>query len=143
MVVAGNTFGTVVKPADLRSVQTIAGTASTDNEFRDNVVAGQTIDGVDVINSDQNLFIHNNLSGNGGVGLNLLTSNNMVRHNTVDSNDDVGISAAGSGNTIDDNTTLGNLGNLVNLRDVNGDCTHNTWTDNSFNSNSVIPDCIQ
>jgi parallel beta-helix repeat protein len=159
LVVAGNTFGiwvagnmvvpvtnlgTVVKPADLRSVQTIPGTAPTDNEFRDNVVAGQTADGFTVIDSDQNLFIHNNLSGNGGVGLDLLSGNyNMVRHNTVDSNVGVGIFASGSGNRIDHNTALGNLGNTLDLEDETAGCT-NTWTDNSFNfSFSAFPSCIR
>ncbi len=148
---SGNTLRTMVKAADLRSVRTMAGTAATDNEFRDNVVAGQVAHGVAVMDSNHNRFIHNNLSGNGvaggGEGLLLLnSSNNIARHNTADSNGSFGIhtDALGSGNIFDDNTALGNSipsGNLIDLEDENGDCTHNTWTDNSFNSAS--PTCIQ
>ena len=136
----GNTLRTMVKAADLRSMKTMAGTASTGNEFRDNVVAGQLALGVTVFDSNQNRFIHNNLSGNGGEGLILINgSNNTVRHNTVDSNVSIGIDvdATGSGNIFDDNVALGNSTDLV---DENGDCTHNTWTDNIFNSNSPV--CI-
>ena len=127
----GNIFGTVVKAADLRRVQTIVGTGSTDNEFRDNVVAGQIMDGVDVT-VPHNRFIHNNLSRNGGHGLLLTADNNIVSHNTVDSNRTIGIDVFGSGSIIDHNTALGNA---IDLQDENnGICTDNTWTDNSFNS---------
>ena len=139
IVVTGNTFGAVLKAADLRRVQTIVGTGSTDNEFRDNVVAGQTAVGVAVVDSDQNHFIHNNLSGNNGVGLFLITGNyNIVRHNTVDSNVGIGIDAFGSGNIFDDNTALGNS---IDLQDGDPGCA-NIWTDNSFNFASPSS-CIQ
>jgi parallel beta-helix repeat protein len=138
IVVSGNTIGTVVKAADLRRVQTVAGTGSTDNEFRDNVVADQTLAGVAVIDGNHNHFIHNNLSGNLGLGLFLISGNkNTARHNTVDANGSIGIFAFGSENIFDDNTAVGNF--PTDLEDGNGVCA-NTWTDNSFNSAS--PDCI-
>jgi parallel beta-helix repeat protein len=150
VVVPGNNFGTMVKAADLRSVRTIAATESTDNEFRDNVVTGQTINGVTVFGANQNRFIHNNLSGNGlstnGLCNNgcygllfLSANNNIARHNTADSNVGFGIDVLGSRNIIDDNIALGN--SQSDLRDEIGDCLNNTWTDNSFNSNS--PGCIK
>jgi parallel beta-helix repeat protein len=139
IVVAGNSgdvgiiCGVVTMTADLRRMQNIAATASTDNDFRDNVVAGQIIDGVTVIGANQNRFIHNNLSGNGVDGLHLSfpfpANNNIVRHNTADSNGRIGIDVYGSENIIDDNTALGNA--QSDLQDLTS-CT-NTWTDNSFN----------
>jgi parallel beta-helix repeat protein len=156
LVVVGNSFGIVVagsikvvgkplcgtmlKAAELESVQTIPGTDSDDNEFRDNVVAGQMLDGVAVLGSNQNRFLHNNLSGNGlsgkapiDNGLHLLLANkNIVRNNTVDSNVGIGIDMSGSGNFIDHNTALGNS---VDLKDENGACTPPTWTNNSFMPN--------
>jgi parallel beta-helix repeat protein len=108
-----------------------------------NLVVAGNFDGVAVTESDQNDFIHNNLSGNSDIGLSLLTNgnNNIVRYNTVDSNVSIGILALGSGNIIDHNTALGNLGNSDDLQDDNGDCAHNTWTFNSFNF--AFPGCIQ
>jgi parallel beta-helix repeat protein len=147
LVVVGNSFGIVaagsikdvnvslcgsmVKAADFESVPPIPGISSDDNEFRDNVVAGQMVDGVFVFGSKQNRFIHNNLSANGGDGLHLLASNNIVSHNTVDSNVGIGILVVIPGNIIEDNTALGNF---VDLQDGSGVCTNNTWTNNSINS---------
>jgi parallel beta-helix repeat protein len=146
IVVEGNIAGlvnicdAVVKTADLRRVQTIAGTASTDNEFRDNVVAGQISYGVAVIGADQNRFTHNNLSRNGIDGLVLFNANNNIaRRNTADSNGSIGIDVLGAGNIIHDNTALGNS---IDLQDVSGGCA-NMWTENSFNPNPLIPDCIR
>ena len=156
IVVAGtmmgsrNTLGTVLRAADLRSLKTMAGTTSTDNEFRDNVVAGQLGHGVIVAGSNQNRFIHNNLSGNGGEGLLISGNKNIARHNTVDSNVSLGIEvdALSSGNIFEDNTALGNSANSGNPFDlvdetVDPDCA-NKWTDNSFNFiNSTSPGCIK
>jgi len=158
LVAAGNAFGIVVAgnmddvgiicgavamTADLRRIRNTAATASTDNDFRDNVVAGQIIDGVAVIGANQNRFIHNNLSGNTGDGLHLFfpfpANNNIARHNTADSNGHIGIDVYGSENIIDDNTALGNT--QFDLQDLTS-CT-NTWTDNSFNNSSASPGCIQ
>jgi hypothetical protein len=49
ILLKGTSLGTVVRATDLRRFQTIAATISTDNEFRDNVVARQSADGVTVI----------------------------------------------------------------------------------------------
>lgn len=146
LVMVGNNFGIAVSAGDFTDDQTIAATASTDNEFRDNVCAGNFGHGITVNGGNHNRFIHNNLSGNGfpfgGHGLFLFNAkDNVASHNTTDSNTQVGIDIGpfGSGNTVDENTALGNFSG--DLTDENGDCLHNTWTDNSFNSNS--PACIQ
>ena len=146
LVVVGNFFGIGVNAGDFTNDQTIASTASTDNEFRDNVTAGNFGHGITVNGGNHNRFTHNNLSGNGlflgGHGLFLFNAkNNVASHNTTDLNSGAGIDVGpfGSENTINDNTALGNFG--FDLQDENGDCVHNTWTDNSFNSNS--PACIQ
>jgi parallel beta-helix repeat protein len=144
MMGTGNTLRTVLRAADLRSLKTMAGTTSTDNEFRDNVVAGQLVHGVLVAGSNQNRFIHNNLSGNGGEGLLISGNKNIARHNTVDSNVSLGIDvdASSSGNIFDDNIALGNSTDLVD-ETVDPDCA-NKWTDNSFNFiNSISPGCIK
>jgi len=139
LVVVQNNFGMEVNAGDLTNDATVAATASTENEFRDNVVTGNFFDGINV---SENRFIHNNLSGNSHDGLFLFNANNNVaRDNTTDVNLASGIEVGtlGSGNRIDHNTALGNTG--PDLFDEQGDCTHNTWTNNSFNSNS--PACIQ
>jgi parallel beta-helix repeat protein len=141
VIVPLNIFGTMVKAADLRSIRTLTATDSTDNEFRDNVVADQMLDGVTVFGANQNRFIHNNLSGNGADGLDLFNANNNIaRHNTTDSNGNIGIDVLGAGNIIDDNIALGNVS--LDLQDETGDCANNTWTDNSFN-NANPSNCIQ
>ena len=145
LVLVRNNFGMGVNAGDFTSDATVQATVSADNEIRDNVVTGNIFTGISVNGGNQNRFIHNNLSGNGlqiGHGLDLFNAqNNVARHNTADANSSSGISVGplGAGNLIDDNTALGNGG--PDLNDENGDCAHNTWTSNSFNSNS--PACIQ
>jgi parallel beta-helix repeat protein len=145
LVLVRNNFGMGVNSGDFTSDATVQATASTENEFRDNVVTNNVFTGISVNGGNQNRFIRNNLSGNGfqiGHGLDLFNAkNNVVRHNTADANSSSGISTGpfSAGNLIDDNTALGNGG--PDLNDGNGDCAHNTWTGNSFNSNS--PACIQ
>ena len=145
LVLVRNNFGMGVNAGDFTSDATVQATASTENEFRDNVVTGNTFTGISVNGGNQNRFIHNNLSGNGfqvGHGLDLFNAkNNVARHNTADSNASSGIAVGtlSAGNLIDANTALGNGG--PDLNDANVDCTRNTWTGNSFNSNSLT--CIQ
>jgi parallel beta-helix repeat protein len=117
----------------------------TNNEFRDNAIAGNGFDGIVVNGGNENRFIHNNLSGNGSDGLHLLNANNNIaRRNTADSNVlGNGIDVLGSGNTIDQNTALGNVlsFDLVdenNQTEPNSNCL-NLWTNNSFNTNSPSP----
>jgi parallel beta-helix repeat protein len=164
LVVVGNAFGGIVVNA---SDPMKDATASTGNEFRDNVVAGNFSDGISVNGGNDNLFIHNNvvanlfngisvnggnknhffhnnLSGNGSDGLLLFNANdNVARQNTADANGQNGIEIGtlGSGNTIHDNTALGNVvSDLVDLTN----CTQgNTWNKNSFNPDPNFPSCVQ
>jgi parallel beta-helix repeat protein len=147
VVLVGNLDGIDVNASDPAK----DATASTDNEFRDNVVAGNHFNGITVIGGNNNQFIDNNLSGNTADGLLLsIGKNNVVRQNTVDLNGlngieigTLGFGTLGSGNTIEDNTALGNGffdSTGVDLLDQNNDCTQNTWIDNSSNFNSPI--CI-
>jgi parallel beta-helix repeat protein len=142
-VAPGPTDGIDVFAGDRSTPSATAATASTDNEFRDNVVTANFGFGIQVDGGNGNRFIHNNLSGNTLDGLFLRTAdNNAVRQNTVDSNGQNGISVGtGSGNIIEGNTALGNA---IDLLDSNGCPSPNTWTHNSFFS-SVPPSasCIQ
>jgi parallel beta-helix repeat protein len=149
LVVVGNGVGGTladgidVFASDRTTPLTTAATASTDNEFRDNVVAGNSGFGIQVDGGNGNSFIHNNLSGNTLDGLFLRTAdNNVVRQNTIDSNGSIGIEVGtASGNMIEGNTALGNA---VDLLDSNGCPSPNTWTNNSFfSSTPPPPSCIQ
>jgi parallel beta-helix repeat protein len=145
LVLVRNNFGMGVNSGDFTSDATAQATVSADNEIRDNVVTSNTFTGISVNGGNKNRFIHNNLSGNGaqiGHGLDLFNAqNNVARHNTADSNSSSGIAVGtlSAGNLIDANTALGNGG--PDLNDANADCTRNTWTGNSFNSDSLT--CIQ
>jgi parallel beta-helix repeat protein len=146
-VAGGPADGIDVFAGDRTTPLTTAATASTDNEFRDNVVTGNSGFGIQVDGGNGNSFIHNNLSGNALDGLFLRTAdNNVVRQNTIDSNGSIGIevgtgSGTASGNMIEGNTALGNA---VDLLDSNGCPSPNTWTHNSFfSSNPATPSCIQ
>jgi hypothetical protein len=152
LVLVQNTDGIDVNASDPTNDQTIAATASTDNEFLDNVAAANFSNGIAVNGGNENRFIRNNLGGNSLDGLHLSNGNNNVVHqNTADSNGVNGIEVGtlgsvntGSGNTIDGNIALGNNAQVsggADLADQNNNCTQNTWTNNSFNSNS--PGCIQ
>jgi parallel beta-helix repeat protein len=142
LVLVRNNFGIAVNSGDFTSDATVAASASTDNEIRDNVITSNAFHGITVNGGDENQFIRNNLSGNGNHGLFLsVASNNVARGNTADMNGGSGIDAGtfGSGNQVEGNVALGNGG--PDLNDENGDCIRNTWTDNSFTTNS--PGCIE
>jgi parallel beta-helix repeat protein len=153
LVLVGNVDGIDVNASD----PTIDATASTDNEFRDNVVAGNFFNGITVIGGNNNQFIHNNLSSNTADGLLLsIAKNNFVRQNTVDLNglNGIEVGTLGSDNKIggeeshDGNTALGNGwfdSTGVDLFDQNDNCTNltnmpNIWTNNFFNFN--FPSCV-
>jgi parallel beta-helix repeat protein len=147
LVVVGNDDGIDVIAGVPSTDPNFAATASTDNEFRDNVVTANFFNGIYVNGGNENRFIHNNLGGNASDGLFLLNANhNVARQNTADANGQNGIEIGtlGSGNTVEDNTALGNAVQTladVDLVDQNGNCTQNHWTGNSFNFN--FPSCIQ
>ena len=143
LVLVRNNFGMTLNSGDFTSDATAEASVSTQNEIRDNVVTANTNHGITVNGGDENRFIHNNLSGNGTHGLYLFSAkNNVAQENTADMNGGSGIDVAdliGSGNQIDHNVALGNGG--PDLRDENGGCISNSWSDNSFSTNS--PSCIQ
>jgi parallel beta-helix repeat protein len=138
-----NSFGMAVNSGDFTSDTTAAATVSANNEFVDNVITANNGHGITVNGGSKNLFFRNNVSGNnnGGVGLLLFAGqDNFAHDNTADANSGWGIyiAAQSSGNKVEHNTAVGNSN--ADLNDQNGDCTHNTWTGNSFVSNS--PGCI-
>jgi parallel beta-helix repeat protein len=117
---------------------------SSENEFRDNVVASNFFSGIAVNGGNGNRFIHNNLDGNFSSDGFFLSNakNDVARQNSADSigANGINIDPLSSGNTIDNNIALGNrlLGaGGLDLVDQNTDCTQNSWTDNSFNSTSL------
>jgi parallel beta-helix repeat protein len=113
-----------------------------DNEFHDNVVIDNRNNGITVNGGSNNLFIHNNLSGNEiSDGLLLSKSDsNVVRWNTVDSNLN-GIVVDGSMNRIEHNTALGNRIGL-DLQDLTNCAGGNIWTGNSFDTPNPPPPCF-
>src|SRR5215472_16462439 len=143
LVLVRNNFGMTLNSGDFTSDSAAESTFSTENEIRDNVVTANTNHGITVNGGSQNRFIRNNLSGNGTHGLYLFSAqNNIARENSADMNGGSGIDIAdltGSGNQVDHNIALGNGG--PDLRDENGGCISNTWSDNSFSTTS--PSCIQ
>lgn len=142
LVLVRNNFGMTVNAGDFTSDATVEATASTENEFRDNIITGNTYHGIAVNDGNENRFLHNNLSSNGSQGLSLFNAeNNIARDNTADGNGGSGIDAGalGAGNQIEHNIALGN--SRPDLKDENGDCTRNTWTGNSFTSNAPV--CVQ
>ena len=144
VMMVGNVDGIDIKASDI----TNDATASTDNEFRDNVASGNAVHGIQVNGGNYNSFIHNNLSGNFSDGLQFLNAkHNVVRQNTVDANgfNGIDVGVLGSENIIDHNTALGNgrsgTFGLFDILDNNNICPpNNSWTNNSFNLNSPV--CI-
>lgn len=144
VTIVQNSFGMAVNSGDFTSDTTAVATASTNNEFFDNVITANNGHGITMNGGNKNLFFRNNVSANnnGGVGLLLYAGkDNVARENTADANSGWGIYIASqsSGNKVERNTAFGNSN--ADLNDQNGNCTQNTWTNNSFVSNS--PGCIQ
>lgn len=144
VTIVQNSFGMAVNSGDFTSDTIAMATVSADNEFFDNVITANNGHGITMNGGNKNLFFRNNVSGNrnGGVGLLLYAGQGNVAHdNTADANSGWGIyiAAQSSGNKVEHNTAVGNSN--ADLNDQNGDCTHNTWADNSFVSSS--PACIQ
>jgi parallel beta-helix repeat protein len=128
------------------SGQTNGCTASTDNEFRDNIVSDNVGNGITVNGGNENRFINNFFGGN-AEGLVLSNANsNVVRQNTADGNPIGGIDVLGSGNIIEDNTAVGNAtggppvkADLIDQNDStdpNSKCP-NTWKHNAFLTSSL------
>lgn len=143
LVLVRNNFGMTLNSGDFTSDATAEASVSTKNDIRNNVITANVNHGITVNGGNENQFVRNNLSGNGTHGLYLFSAqNNIARENTADMNGGSGIDVAdltGSGNQVDHNVALGNGG--PDLRDENGGCISNTWSDNSFSTNS--PSCIQ
>jgi parallel beta-helix repeat protein len=62
-------------------------------------------------------------------GIRVAGDANTLRLNQVTNPEGPGILVTGVDNTITNNTALGAA---IDLQDANGDCVHNTWTDNVF-----------
>jgi parallel beta-helix repeat protein len=153
LVVVHNYFGISIQSGDFTSTTTAQATASCGN-WVTRVTASDNIGhGISVNGGNNNLFEHDNLSGNGvqyelnpaaypGHGLLLYYGQgNVVRSNTADGNQGSGIDVGtqSSGNVIEDNHALSNL--YSDLNDESNTCSNNTWRNNSFDSNS--PACVQ
>ena len=90
-----------------------------------------------------NTIVNNTTNGNGyaGIVLDVTATQNHVLGNTSDLNGYAGILVAvlaSTQNTIQGNTALGNGTDLV---DGRGNCSSNTWLDNTFHTSN--PSCLQ
>jgi parallel beta-helix repeat protein len=70
-------------------------------------------------------------------GFLILGHNNVLRGNQAIENFRGGIVVTGTGNRLRHNRALGNT---LDLQDTNGDCAHNTWRQNTFETSD--PACI-
>jgi parallel beta-helix repeat protein len=70
-------------------------------------------------------------------GFSITGENNVLRGNRAIGNEGPGITVSGTGNILSRNTALDNS---IDLQDTNGDCTQNTWRQNTFRTSD--PDCI-
>ena len=75
--------------------------------------------------------------GVGRGGMRIAGHKNRLRLNRVTNHDGPGIVVLGTDNDLRFNTALGNV---LDLQDMNGDCTHNTWKHNIFDTSD--PPCI-
>jgi parallel beta-helix repeat protein len=93
------------------------------------------------VGGNENRLINNfttsiNESTNRG-GFEIGGNNNVLRGNRAIGNEGPGIVVTGTGNILSRNTALDNS---IDLRDTNGDCTQNTWRQNTFETSD--PACI-
>jgi parallel beta-helix repeat protein len=92
------------------------------------------------IRGDENRLI-NNFATSGpsrtSAGFLIIGNNNVLRGNRAIGNDGRGIVVTGTGNILQRNTALANT---LDLEDTNGDCTQNTWRQNTFETSD--PACI-
>jgi parallel beta-helix repeat protein len=70
-------------------------------------------------------------------GFQITGNNNILRGNRAIGNEGPGIVITGTGNRLQGNTALNNS---IDLQDTSGDCTQNTWRQNTFRTSD--PDCI-
>jgi parallel beta-helix repeat protein len=71
-------------------------------------------------------------------GFRITGTNNVLRSNRAIGNESPGIVVTGTGNILNRNTALENT---LDLQDTSGDCAHNTWRQNTFQTSD--PACIQ
>ena len=93
---------------------------------------------------DENRLVDNFVTSTGSLaGLSIAGNNNVVRRNRAIRNGgggfEGGIVVSGTGNDLRHNTALEN--SPFDLQDTNGDCVHNTWKFNTFQT--ADPACIQ
>jgi parallel beta-helix repeat protein len=137
LVVAVNNCGIEVNGVDCTSVQA---PASTENEFSDNVVMNNGGDGIAVNGSNENRFIHNNLSGNTNYGILLSNaSNNEFRDNVVTVNFPDGINVnGGNENRFIHNNLSGNSNDGLFLVSATNNVARDNTTDANFASGIEI-----
>jgi hypothetical protein len=86
-----------------------------------------------------NNFATATTSGAPGIGgFSIAGNNNVLRGNRAIRNQSSGITVTGTGNSLQRNTALENL---LDLQDTNGDCAHNTWGPNTFDTSDPV--CIR
>jgi hypothetical protein len=111
------------------------------NRLTDSIALCTGINQCVVVGGDDNQLIDNFVKSDSrvifvGGDNNVLQGNRAIlTGSTVES----GISVVGAGNRVTGNTAIGENG--IDLRDLNGDCTHNTWRHNIFVTGD--PACIR
>jgi hypothetical protein len=122
------------------------------NQLSDSIVQcfSSILDACISVSGDGNRVLDNFVTSLNGSRAGLLISgnNNVVRRNRAINNDlgfspqlgaGAGIVVTGTGNDLRNNTSLEN--DPLDVRDTNGDCAHNTWRSNTFQTRD--PQCIQ
>jgi parallel beta-helix repeat protein len=96
------------------------------------------------VGGDENRLINNfatstrnTIASSGGPGFKIAGDNNVLQGNRAIGNEGPGIVITGTGNRLQGNTALRNS---IDLQDTNGDCTQNTWRQNTFETSD--PACI-
>jgi parallel beta-helix repeat protein len=98
-------------------------------------------EGCILVIGNENHLINNFATSTSGfphtAGFGITGNNNVLRGNRAIGNEGPGIVVSGTGNILQRNTALDNA---IDLQDTNGDCAHNTWRQNTFQTSD--PACI-
>jgi parallel beta-helix repeat protein len=120
--------------------------ASMNCTISNNIIRGNKYEGIDLSDSgwkggDKNTVSNNDVSGNGGIGIDILGSYNTITNNTVNGNlGGISLASAGltyivAGNNIISHNTASN--NKRNGLDLDFHCEGNTISYNTFASNNA------
>ena len=130
------------------------------NNVIGNTITGNQGAGISSVSNVNGKYEHNTIENNGddpfnfpdnGIGLQndanaTANTNDLVAYNTILGNGQDGIQALNTfGNRILNNTTGGNNANsqgYYDLEDTNGNCSSNTWLNNTYGSGGVNPACL-